>query len=267
MRRICEGIVAEKSATCLSSGVSARIVSTSSAKPILSISSASSSTRKRSWRRSRVPFSRWSMMRPGVPTTMCTPRRKRAELHAVGLATVDGQHVHARQPSGIPLEGLAHLQGELAGGSQHERLWRLLLEVELAEDGQRKGRRLAGAGLREPDDVPPLEQRGDRRLLDRRRVLVAELLEALQDSLVEPQVGKPRTRRCLAVSPVGGWRRPCPCCAGGGADVVAHRPTVVRRSGCAHASPRSRCPAIAAAGWALPSGSQFPVVRSRPRIR
>src|SRR6478736_5699990 len=75
MRRICAGIVAEKSATCLSSGVSARIVSTSSAKPILSISSASSSTRKRSSLRSSVPFSRWSMMRPRVPTTMWTPRR------------------------------------------------------------------------------------------------------------------------------------------------------------------------------------------------
>ena len=75
IRRICAGIVAENSATCLLSGVSARIVSTSSAKPIFSISSASSRTRKRSSLRSSVPFSRWSMMRPGVPTTTCTPRR------------------------------------------------------------------------------------------------------------------------------------------------------------------------------------------------
>ena len=76
IRRICGGIVAENSATCLSSGVSARIVSTSSWKPILSISSASSRTRKRSSDRSRVPFSRWSMIRPGVPTTTWTPRRR-----------------------------------------------------------------------------------------------------------------------------------------------------------------------------------------------
>ena len=75
IRRIWAGMVAENSATFLSSGVSARIVSTSSAKPMLSISSASSSTRKRSSLRSSVPFSRWSMIRPGVPTTMCTPRR------------------------------------------------------------------------------------------------------------------------------------------------------------------------------------------------
>ncbi len=39
------GMVAENSATCLYSGVSARMRSTSSAKPICSISSASSSTR------------------------------------------------------------------------------------------------------------------------------------------------------------------------------------------------------------------------------
>ena len=52
------------------SGVSAKIVSTSSAKPIFSISSASSRTRKRNSDRSSVRFSRWSMMRPGVPTTM-----------------------------------------------------------------------------------------------------------------------------------------------------------------------------------------------------
>ena len=128
---------------------------------------------------------------------------QRAELHAVGLPAVDGQHVHARQPSGIPLEGLAHLEGELSRGSEHERLRRLLLEVELAEDGQREGRRLAGAGLREADDVPPLEQRRDRRLLDRRRVLVAELLEALEDSLVEPQVGEsPVVRGACSVSSV-----------------------------------------------------------------
>jgi hypothetical protein len=73
---ICFGMVAEKRATCLVSGVSARIVSTSSAKPMLSISSASSRTRNRSWVRSSVPLSRWSITRPGVPTTMWTPRRR-----------------------------------------------------------------------------------------------------------------------------------------------------------------------------------------------
>ncbi|SLI22296.1 Uncharacterised protein [Mycobacteroides abscessus subsp. abscessus] len=56
--RIAAGMVAENSATCFSRGVSARMRSTSSWKPIFSISSASSSTRYCSWDRSRVPFSR-----------------------------------------------------------------------------------------------------------------------------------------------------------------------------------------------------------------
>ncbi|CPU31796.1 Uncharacterised protein [Mycobacteroides abscessus] len=44
-RRIVVGIVAENRATCLYSGVSAKMRSTSSANPMVSISSASSSTR------------------------------------------------------------------------------------------------------------------------------------------------------------------------------------------------------------------------------
>ena len=46
-RRICGGIVAENRATCRSRGGRHRTLSTSSAKPMRSISSASSSTRKR----------------------------------------------------------------------------------------------------------------------------------------------------------------------------------------------------------------------------
>ncbi len=68
---------------------------------MLSISSASSSTRNRSSVRSRVPLSRWSMIRPGVPTTMWTPRRSALQLHAVPLAAVDGQHVDAGQVGGV----------------------------------------------------------------------------------------------------------------------------------------------------------------------
>ena len=75
-RRIAAGMVAENSATCLSSGVSARMRSTSSWKPMLSISSASSSTRKRRSEMSSEPFSRWSMTRPGVPTMIWVPRRR-----------------------------------------------------------------------------------------------------------------------------------------------------------------------------------------------
>lgn len=57
-RRMAPGMVAENSATCLLSGVSARIRSTSSWKPMVSISSASSSTRNSSSEMSRVPLAR-----------------------------------------------------------------------------------------------------------------------------------------------------------------------------------------------------------------
>ena len=153
IRRICAGIVAENSATFLSAGVSARIVSTSSAKPMLSISSASSSTRNRSSVRSSVPRSRWSMIRPGVPDHDVHAAAQGAELDAVPLAAVDREHVHARQVRGVPLERLAHLERQLAGRREHQRLRRLLAEVEPREDRQRERGRLAGAGLREADDV------------------------------------------------------------------------------------------------------------------
>ena len=75
------GKVAEKSATCFSFGVWRRISSTSSRKPMRSISSASSRTTAFSTDRSRVLRRRWSRMRPGVPTTACTPLAQMAQLH------------------------------------------------------------------------------------------------------------------------------------------------------------------------------------------
>ncbi len=129
---------------------------------------------------------------------------QRTQLHAVRLPAVDGQHVHALEVGGIPLEGLAHLQGELTRGGEDERLRLLLLEVELAEDGQREGGRLAGAGLREPDDVASLEQRRDRRGLDRRRVLVADVAQRLEHLVVETEVGEAHLVRAASLRP----RRP-----------------------------------------------------------
>nr|BFF16961.1 hypothetical protein GCM10025730_04820 [Promicromonospora thailandica] len=70
------GMVAEKRATWRLAGAWPKISSTSSAKPMRSISSASSRTRKRMSSRLRAPRSRWSLMRPGVPTTTWTPSRR-----------------------------------------------------------------------------------------------------------------------------------------------------------------------------------------------
>ena len=62
------------------------------AKPMSSISSASSSTAKRTCERSMVPRARWSMTRPGVPTITWAPLSKASELPDDGLAAVDGDH-------------------------------------------------------------------------------------------------------------------------------------------------------------------------------
>ena len=77
-RRISAGMVAEKRAVWRVKGVLERMVSISSTKPILSISSASSSTRVWTWLRLSTLRSIRSIKRPGVPTMMSTPRCSRS---------------------------------------------------------------------------------------------------------------------------------------------------------------------------------------------
>mmetsp|Transcript_94536 Transcript_94536/g.273288 ORF Transcript_94536/g.273288 Transcript_94536/m.273288 type:complete len:284 (+) Transcript_94536:1075-1926(+) len=69
------GIVAENSNFCASGGVLDKMSSTSSEKPIESISSASSSTTKRTHFKSIVPLLMWSNSLPGVATTPSKPAR------------------------------------------------------------------------------------------------------------------------------------------------------------------------------------------------
>ena len=75
-------------------------------------------------------------------------------------------------------------------GSENERLGLLGLRIEELEHRQAEGGGLAGAGLRLADDVVPGEQLGDRLLLDRRRVGVAELVEGVEDLLGQPELAK-----------------------------------------------------------------------------
>ena len=116
------------------------------------------------------------------------PAAEGAELGAVALATVDRQHVHAFEVGGVPLERLADLQCELAGGCEHERLRDLLAEVETIEDGECEGGRLAGSRLGDAEHVTPLQQGRDGRGLDRRRGFVSDILQRPKDATAEPQV-------------------------------------------------------------------------------
>ncbi len=67
------GSVAENSTVCRSRGTEDMIDSMSSAKPMSSISSASSRTTVRSSSKLTVRRVRWSIARPGVATTTSTP--------------------------------------------------------------------------------------------------------------------------------------------------------------------------------------------------
>ena len=105
---------------------------------------------------------------------------QRSQLDAVALAAVHGQQTHL-QVRGVRFERLADLKREFAGGSQHERLRVLVLAFEPLQDRQREGGGLAGTGLGEADDVTASQQCGDRFGLDRGGLLVAQLLQRLED--------------------------------------------------------------------------------------
>ena len=94
---------------------------------------------------------------------------QRIELRHIALATVDRQHMKAVQSRGVFLERLGDLDGEFARRHQHQRLGRVPLQFDLRQDGQREGRRLAGARLGLAEDVRSLEQRGNGGRLDRAR--------------------------------------------------------------------------------------------------
>ena len=84
MRAMRGEMVAEKSAVWRSAGVADRIASRSSAKPMSSISSASSRTTTLTASKRRLPRLRWSTARPGVATTTSTPRRRPRSCWPIG---------------------------------------------------------------------------------------------------------------------------------------------------------------------------------------
>ncbi len=63
-------MVAENRPICLGSGTESSMNSTSSMNPMSSIVSASSITTNLTFPKSSDPRFRWSIIRPGVPTTM-----------------------------------------------------------------------------------------------------------------------------------------------------------------------------------------------------
>jgi hypothetical protein len=119
------------------------------------------------------------------------------DVHAVRevlalLAVTDAAVDHGRAQVGvfgIFLERFLDLQRELAGGLEHEAA-DLAVGAEALENGQRKGRGLARAGLGRADHILAGEDHGYGLRLDRRRVLVAFLLDRVGDAVAEAERGK-----------------------------------------------------------------------------
>ena len=101
---MCGGIVAENSTVCRAPAAADRMVSMSSAKPMSSISSASSSTTISRCDRSSVPRDRWSTARPGVATTTSTPRASSRSWRPIGCPPYTGS---TRAPSERPYRCIA----------------------------------------------------------------------------------------------------------------------------------------------------------------
>ena len=158
------------------------------------------------------------MIRPGCRSDVHAATQ-RAELDAVRLAAVDGQdrtlmRAAWRSNASQTWRRSSH------GWGEHERLRCLLGQVEPGQDRQRERRRLAGAGLRQPDHVATRQQRRDGRGLDRGRRLVADVRERLEHR---------RSGRGRRTSPQGWWSS---------WSSLLTRPTVVVRAPAPPSSPR-----------------------------
>ena len=115
------GMVAENSTVCRSVGVSSRIVSMSSVKPMSSISSASSSTTVRMSSSSSETATDVVDRPTGGGDHDVHAAAECLELAGDGLASVD-RHDLETLTSAVGVHGFADLDGELSGRDDDERL-------------------------------------------------------------------------------------------------------------------------------------------------
>ena len=163
----------------------------SSAKPMSSISSASSSTTVASAPRSqRAPGDVVQRPARGGDDDVHAALQ-RAQLPADRLPAVDRQHPGA-EVLAVAVERLGDLHRQLAGGHQHQRH----RVAAAAVAGSRCSSGSANAAVLPvpvaawPEQVPTLQQRRDRLPLDRRRLLVAEGGERAQQLGAQPEIGE-----------------------------------------------------------------------------
>ncbi len=124
--------------------------------------------------------SRWSSRRPGVATSTSRPLRQRADLGAVRHAAEDDGDVE-RQAGREVAEALrrsgwrARASARARERAPPPRGAGRLSAIRRLQDRQREGRRLAGAGLGDADQVASVHQDGNGLGLDGRRLGVAHL--------------------------------------------------------------------------------------------
>ena len=110
------------------------------------------------------------------------------QLLAVGLAAVHRQHAEAGHGRRIALEGFGHLDGQLAGGCQHQHLRLVRGQIDVGQHRQREGAGLAGAGLGLAQHVTAGQHGRDGGCLDRRRGFVADIGHGLHHGIRQAEV-------------------------------------------------------------------------------
>ena len=91
---------------------------------------------------------------------------------------------------GVLLERLGNLQGQFAGRREDQRLRRLLLQVQSAENRKCEGGRLAGTRLGQAHHIAARQQRGNGLGLDRGGTLISEVAQRLGEPLPQPEFGE-----------------------------------------------------------------------------
>ena len=115
---------------------------------------------------------------------------ERGDLLDDRRTAVDGHDADTLEVLGEGTRGLGDLQRELARRAQHEGLEVLRFGVDPVEDRQHERRRLAGSGLGLADHVLIAQQRVHGPLLNRRGLLVTEVVQRAQDLRLEIEVFK-----------------------------------------------------------------------------
>jgi hypothetical protein len=112
------------------------------------------------------------------------------QLRAHGAAAAQREHLHVVFGGGQTAHFLRHLVGQFARGAQHQRLHGQAAHVQVGQQRQRKGRRLAAAGARLGDEVLARQRRRQGRSLDGRHGGVAQALQVLQHVGGQRQAGE-----------------------------------------------------------------------------